>query len=145
MVSHFGTKLLGLSVVGAIALINSGTANAAQNLRYATWDPPHHEWIKFGVDKWIKSIGQVTSGRVNVKKLAKGLGAPPAYHDFIKKGDQVFFMPISLLKCPHFQLIILRALYASFLAESIELALDVIDRTLPPEEKIFPFIFVVPA
>ena len=86
MVSHFGTKLLGLSVLGAIALINSGSANAAQNLRYATWDPPHHEWIKFGVDKWIKSIGQVTSGRVNVKKLAKGLGAPPAYHDFIKKG-----------------------------------------------------------
>ena len=86
MVSHFGTKLLGLSVVGAIALINSGSANAAQNLRYATWDPPHHEWIKFGVDKWIKSIGQVTSGRVKGKKLAKGLGAPPAYHDFIKKG-----------------------------------------------------------
>ena len=86
MVSHFGTKLLGLSVVGAIALINSVSANAAQNLRYATWDPPHHEWIKFGVDKWIKSIGQVTSGKVNVKKLAKGLGAPPAYHDFIKKG-----------------------------------------------------------
>ena len=61
-------------------------AEAAQNLRYATWDPPHHEWIKFGVDRWIKSVGEVTEGRVKVRKLAKGLGAPPAYHDFIKKG-----------------------------------------------------------
>jgi TRAP-type transport system periplasmic protein len=41
---------------------------------------------KFGVDVWVKSIGKVTEGRVNVRMLTKGLGAPPAYHDFIKDG-----------------------------------------------------------
>jgi hypothetical protein len=73
---------LGLVLVSSLL----SRAEAAQNLRYATWDPPHHEWIKFGVDRWIKSVGEVTEGRVKVRKLAKGLGAPPAYHDFIKKG-----------------------------------------------------------
>ena len=62
------------------------TVEAQINLRYATWDPPHHEMRKFGVDLWVKSIGEVTEGRVNVKMLTKGLGAPPAYHDFIKDG-----------------------------------------------------------
>jgi TRAP-type C4-dicarboxylate transport system substrate-binding protein len=75
----------------AAATVSLGTAaiqpvDAAQKLRYATWDPPHHEMRKFGVDLWVKSIGKVTEGRVNVRMLTKGLGAPPAYHDFIKGG-----------------------------------------------------------
>ena len=69
-------------LIGFISILlttgNISQSNAGQNLRYATWDPPHHEWIKFGVDRWIKSIGKVTEGRVNVKKLTKGLGSPPA-------------------------------------------------------------------
>ena len=60
-----------LGFVLGISLLSH--AEAAQNLRYATWDPPHHEWIKFGVDRWIKSVGEVTDGRVKVKKLAKGV------------------------------------------------------------------------
>jgi TRAP-type C4-dicarboxylate transport system substrate-binding protein len=74
------------AIISAMALGSMSESLAGQNLRYATWDPPQHEWIKFGVDRWIKSIGKITEGRVNVRKLAKGLGAPPAYHDFIKKG-----------------------------------------------------------
>ncbi len=70
----------------AIVLSGFPQAQAAMKLRYATWDPPHHEMRKFGVDLWIKSIGEVTEGRVKVRMLTKGLGAPPAYHDFIKDG-----------------------------------------------------------
>lgn len=79
----------GLLVVGLFCTLSISVfsqANAKMNLRYATWDPPHHEMRKFGVDLWVKSIGKVTSGRVNVRMLTKGLGAPPAYHDFIKDG-----------------------------------------------------------
>ena len=78
--------LLTSAALIGIAIGGISNAKAGQDLRYATWDPPQHEWIKFGVDRWIKSIGKVTEGRVNVRKLAKGLGAPPAYHDFIRKG-----------------------------------------------------------
>ncbi len=70
----------------AMALSGFSQAQAEMKLRYATWDPPHHEMRKFGVDLWIKSIGKVTNGRVKVRMLTKGLGAPPAYHDFIKDG-----------------------------------------------------------
>ena len=43
-------------IAGALIFISGDTAIAGQNLRYATWDPPQHEWIKFGVDRWIKSV-----------------------------------------------------------------------------------------
>jgi TRAP-type C4-dicarboxylate transport system substrate-binding protein len=78
--------MMGSILIASLATGGISELKAGQNLRYATWDPPQHEWIKFGVDRWIKSIGKVTEGRVNVKKLAKGLGAPPAYYDFIRKG-----------------------------------------------------------
>ena len=77
--------LIAAAAYGGLAL-SSPTAQAQINLRYATWDPPHHEMRKFGVDLWVKSIGEITQGRVNVKMLTKGLGAPPAYHDFITDG-----------------------------------------------------------
>lgn len=77
-----------VSLVAFLVAVSTfgATVQAQINLRYATWDPPHHEMRKFGVDLWVKSIGEVTEGRVNVKMLTKGLGAPPAYHDFIKDG-----------------------------------------------------------
>ncbi|MGI9380206.1 MAG: TRAP transporter substrate-binding protein [Methyloligellaceae bacterium] len=81
--------LLRCTSLFAFVLVSAGLSTAVQaqiNLRYATWDPPHHEMRKFGVDLWVKSIGEVTKGRVNVRMLTKGLGAPPAYHDFIRDG-----------------------------------------------------------
>ena len=43
--------IVALGLVLVISLLSR--AEAAQNLRYATCDPPHHEWIKFGVERWI--------------------------------------------------------------------------------------------
>ncbi len=80
------TKFLIAAIAFIGIIVTSFSAHAQTNLRYATWDPPHHEMRKFGVDLWVKSIGEVTEGRVNVRMLTKGLGAPPAYHDFIKDG-----------------------------------------------------------
>jgi TRAP-type C4-dicarboxylate transport system substrate-binding protein len=80
------TALVAAVAFCGVAMATFSAAQAEMNLRYATWDPPHHEMRKFGVDVWVKSIGKVTEGRVNVKMLTKGLGAPPAYHDFIKDG-----------------------------------------------------------
>ncbi len=80
--SAFFVSFLSLLCVQAI----SAPAGAQIKLRYATWDPPHHEMRKFGVDVWIKQVGKATNGRVSVRMLTKGLGAPPAYHDFIKGG-----------------------------------------------------------
>ncbi len=82
----FVRTILGAGAVAGAVFAASAPAEAQQKLRYATWDPPHHEMRKFGVDLWVKSIGEVTKGRVSVRMLAKGLGAPPAYHDFIKEG-----------------------------------------------------------
>ena len=67
MPSLFTKLIASVFVLGAMLFLNTDRAEAGQNLRYATWDPPQHEWIKYGVDRWIKSIGKVTSGRVNVK------------------------------------------------------------------------------
>lgn len=87
MKNHFISSVVLAGGVVALSLFPAAIKQVdAQNLRYATWDPPHHEMRKFGVDVWVKSIGKVTGGRVNVRMLAKGLGAPPAYHDFIKDG-----------------------------------------------------------
>ena len=80
------SALFAVTAFLALASGISSTAQAELMLRYATWDPPHHEMRKYGVDLWIKSIGEVTEGRVKVRMLTKGLGAPPAYHDFIKDG-----------------------------------------------------------
>lgn len=82
------SSLVAAGALVAFAAIQGAVspANAQKTIRYATWDPPHHEVRKLGVDLWVKSVGKATEGRVNVKMLAKGLGAPPAYHDFIKDG-----------------------------------------------------------
>ena len=64
MVSHFGTKLLGLSVVGAIALINSGSANAAEFALCCLGSSS--QWTSLELISGL-SQSAVTSGRVNVK------------------------------------------------------------------------------
>ncbi len=86
MIKKFTAVLTTSAALAGLALGGIADAKAGQNLRYATWDPPHHEMRKFGVDVWVKSVGKATGGRVNVRMLTKGLGAPPAYHDFIKGG-----------------------------------------------------------
>ena len=48
--------IVALGLVLVFSLLSH--AKAAQNLRYATWDPPHHEWIKFGVDRWINPLAR---------------------------------------------------------------------------------------
>ena len=56
------TMLLGsatLAICTAFAC-SLAPAFAQIKLRYATWDPPHHEMRKFGVDLWVKSIAKVT-------------------------------------------------------------------------------------
>lgn len=64
----------------------SAPTQAQMKLRYATWDPPHHEVRRLGIHPWIASVNKITEGRVTIRMLTKGLGAPPAYHDFIKDG-----------------------------------------------------------
>ena len=86
MIKKITAALTTSAALAGLALGGIADAKAGQNLRYATWDPPHHEMRKFGVDVWVKSVGKATNGRVNVRMLTKGLGAPPAYHDFIKDG-----------------------------------------------------------
>tara|TARA_B100000315_G_scaffold247540_1_gene276353 strand:+ start:1152 stop:2195 length:1044 start_codon:yes stop_codon:yes gene_type:complete len=86
MIKKFTIALTTSAAVAGVALGGITDATAGQKLRYATWDPPTHEVQTLGIRPWIKSVNEATKGRVNIRMLTKGLGAPPAYHDFIKDG-----------------------------------------------------------
>ena len=60
MIKKFTAVLTTSAALAGLALGGIADAKAGQNLRYATWDPPHHEMRKFGVDVWVKSVGKAT-------------------------------------------------------------------------------------
>ena len=86
MISRFTATLAAGATLAVMAIGGMPEAKAGQTLRYATWDPPTHEVRTLGISRWIKSVDKATEGRVKIRMLTKGLGAPPAYHDFIKDG-----------------------------------------------------------
>jgi TRAP-type transport system periplasmic protein len=86
MIKKLTATLAASAALAGLALGGVSDAKAGQTLRYATWDPPTHEVRTLGISRWIKEVAKATEGRVKIKMLTKGLGAPPAYHDFIKDG-----------------------------------------------------------
>lgn len=83
---NFLTILAATAAVTGASAINSSSATAETTLRFATWDPVGHEIRRLGMDPYLRAYKDVTGGSVKVKILTKGLGAPPAYQDFITKG-----------------------------------------------------------
>lgn len=64
----------------------AGPAAADVTLALSSWLPPAHPIVVNAVVPWAREVGEVTDGRVQVRVLAKPLGAPPAHFDMAAEG-----------------------------------------------------------
>jgi len=61
-------------------------AAAQTELVLSSWLPPRHPIVVNAIKPWAKQVEDATDGRVEVRVLAKPLGAPPAHYDMAKDG-----------------------------------------------------------
>ncbi|WP_417241614.1 TRAP transporter substrate-binding protein [Celeribacter sp.] len=86
MTTHTAFKtLLGAATIAG-SLLTSTAAFADTTLALSSWLPPRHPIVANAIKPWAKQVEEVTEGRVNVRILAKPLGAPPAHYDMAKEG-----------------------------------------------------------
>jgi TRAP-type C4-dicarboxylate transport system substrate-binding protein len=75
-------------IIASLFLLMSvmSTSAIAKDLTLSSWLPPKHPIVADMIDPWIENVKKATDGRVNITRLAKGLGHPKAYFDIVKNG-----------------------------------------------------------
>lgn len=77
-------------IKGAATAVVLGAAAPAMaettELVLSSWLPPRHPLVVGAIKPWAKQVEEVTDGRVEVRVLAKPLGAPPAHFDMARDG-----------------------------------------------------------
>ena len=73
------------TLAGAM-ILPAGVAVAETTLAMSSWLPPRHPIVVDAIRPWAEEVAEVTEGRVNVRILARPLGAPPAHFDMAADG-----------------------------------------------------------
>lgn len=81
-------KTLSTMAIGLALGVMSASAVAADKttLTLSSWLPPAHPIVANMIQPWMDNVKEATEGRVEIKLLAKGLGAPPAHYDLARDG-----------------------------------------------------------
>ena len=81
-------KTLSTMALGLALGLASASAVAADKtmLTLSSWLPPGHPIVANMIQPWMDNVKEATEGRVEIKMLAKGLGAPPAHYDLARDG-----------------------------------------------------------
>ncbi|MEZ5537157.1 MAG: TRAP transporter substrate-binding protein [Thiolinea sp.] len=80
-------KMLSSLALGlTISLSTANSFAETTTLTFSAWVPPAHPIVANMITPWIEDVKQATEGRVEIKLLAKALGAPPAHYDLARDG-----------------------------------------------------------
>lgn len=87
--------IIGGALATIMAFTGIGQAQAETVWRFGWWGPATAEFHKDGIFAWGEQVEEVTEGRVKINFLAKPVGSPVAYHDFIRDGviDAGYYIP----------------------------------------------------